>query len=88
MSTKYNFPLRWHQGFRMRVADVPTDFRGPTMPSLAARVARDGIVDAEATGRGAKELSKDIELWKDRGTYAEVLQELKLLWHVLVRFGE
>ncbi|MDC2943638.1 DUF3626 domain-containing protein, partial [Bacillus thuringiensis] len=26
--------------------------------------------------------------WSNRGTYEEVLQELKLLWHVLVRFGE
>ena len=64
------------------------DFRGPTMPSLAARVARDGMVDAEAVGRGVKEVSREPENWRDRGMYAEVLQELKLLWHVLVRFGE
>jgi len=91
MSVKYKFPLRWHHGFRMRAADVPLNFRGPTMPSLAARVARvarDGVVDAEAIGRGVKELSTNPEDWRDRGTYAEVLQELKLLWHVLVRFGE
>jgi hypothetical protein len=88
MSAKYKFPLRWHHGFQMRVADVPLNFRGPTMPSLAARVVRDGMVDAEAIGRGVKELSKDPEDWRDRGTYTEVLQELKLLWHVLVRFGE
>jgi hypothetical protein len=64
------------------------DFRGSTMPSLAARVAKDGIVDAEAIGRGVGDLSRDPGAWKDRGTYAEVLQEFKLLWHVLVRFGE
>jgi hypothetical protein len=88
MSTKYKFPLRWHQGFRMQVVDVPMDFRGSTMSSLAARVARDGFVDAEAIGRGVRELSRDPRAWKERGTYAEVVQELKLLWHVLVRFGE
>lgn len=58
------------------------------MPSLARRVARYGVVDVEAIGRGVRELSKNPEDWRDRGTYAEVLQELKLLWHVLVRFGE
>jgi hypothetical protein len=88
MSTKYEFPLRWHPGFRLRVVEVPMDFRGSTMPSLAARVAKDGIVDAEAIGRGVRDLSRDPGAWKDRGTYAEVLQEFKLLWHVLVRFGE
>ncbi|WP_268794249.1 DUF3626 domain-containing protein [Paenibacillus terrae] len=29
--------------------------------------------------------SKKKYFWSDRGTYKEVLQELKLLWHVLVR---
>jgi hypothetical protein len=88
MAAKYGFPLRWHQGFRMQVADVPKDFRGPTMPSLAARVAKDEVVDAEAIGTGVRELSKDADAWKDRGTHGEVLQELKLLWHVLVRYGK
>lgn len=73
MAAKYKFPSRWHYGFRMRVADVPLDFRGPTMPSLAARVARDGMVDAEVIGRGVKEVSKHPENWRDRGMYAEVL---------------
>jgi hypothetical protein len=58
------------------------------MPSLAARVARNGFIDAEAIGRGLWELSRDPGAWKERGTYAELLQELKLLWHILVRFGE
>jgi Protein of unknown function (DUF3626) len=88
MSAKYRFPLRWHQGFRMQVAAVPMDFRGASMPSLAARVAKVGVVDAKAIGTGVRELSRDAVAWMDRGTHAEVLQELKLLWHVLVRFGE
>ena len=49
----------------MRVADVPLDFRGLTMPSLAVRIAKDGMVDAEAIGRGLKEVSKDPENWRD-----------------------
>jgi Protein of unknown function (DUF3626). len=27
------------------------------------------------------------ELWSDRGDYEEMLQELKYMWHILVRFG-
>ncbi|KAE9364105.1 hypothetical protein N431DRAFT_432193 [Stipitochalara longipes BDJ] len=88
MSIRYNFPLRWHQGFHMQATNVPMDFRGPSMPFLALRVARDGVIDAKAIGTGARELSRDQNAWKERGTHAEVLQELKLLWHVLVRFGE
>lgn len=88
MSKKYDFPLRWHHGFCMHAKDVPLDFRGPTMPSLAARVARDGIVDTAAIGQAVRELAKDPAAWEDRGIHVEVLQELKLLWHVLFRFGE
>jgi hypothetical protein len=87
MSTKYRFPLFWHHGFRLMVADVPLDFRGPTMPSLAKRVAKNGVVDAASIGKGVRDLTNDPDQWKDRGTFKEVLQELKLLWHVMVRYG-
>ena len=88
MSQKYGFALRWRDGPCLRLEEVPTDFRGPTMPSLAARIARDGVVDAEVIGNGVRDLSADAEAWQDRGTYEEVLQEFKLLWHVLVRYGK
>lgn len=88
MSKKYGFHFRWHSGFEMRVEDVPPDFRGPTMPSLARRVAKDGVIDAEAIGRGVRDLIANPDMWADRGALAEVLQELKLLWHVLVRYGK
>jgi hypothetical protein len=87
MSVRYGFPIRWHPGYRLRIEDVPLDFRGPTMPSLAARVTKGGYVDAEAIGSGVQDLVKNPDTWKDRGSYPEVLQELKLLWHVLVRYG-
>ncbi|PMD48000.1 hypothetical protein L207DRAFT_506900 [Hyaloscypha variabilis F] len=88
MSVRYKFPLRWHKGFIMQATNVPRDFRGPSMPSLALRVAREGVVDAKAIGAAVRQLSRAPNAWKEWGTHAEVLQELKLLWHVLVRFGE
>jgi len=84
---RYQIRCAWHAGFALAAADVPDDFRGPTMASLAARIAGGDRVDAAAIGRAAAELKRDPTAWADRGSSAEVLQELKLLWHVVVRFG-
>lgn len=86
MGARFGFPVLFTRGFRLDVASVPLDFRGPTMPSLAKRISA-SVVDAKSIGVAAQSLQRDPERWSDRGTYAEVLQELKLLWHVLVRFG-
>ncbi|MEF3305592.1 DUF3626 domain-containing protein [Paenibacillus sp. GYB003] len=85
---KYSIRLYWHMGFALAADDVPTDFRGPSMPSLAKRIARNGVIDASAIGAAAIDLKRDPDRWSDRGTYKEALQELKLLWHVLVRYGK
>jgi hypothetical protein len=80
--------LHWHCGFAMKVEDVPSDFRGPTMPSLARRISLNGYIDTSTIGLAATDLKRHPHQWKDRGTEADVLQELKLLWHVLVRYGK
>lgn len=85
---KYSIDLHWHSGFIMKVDDVPLNFRGPSMPSLAKRIAQNDTIHAYALGRAVKDLHHHPERWKDRGTFEEVLQELKLLWHVLVRYGQ
>ena len=84
---RYDVDLQWHHGFQLRVEHVPRDFRGPTMPSLAERVARERMLDVSMIGAAVRDLHANPEAWKDRGSVAEVLQELKLLWHVLVRCG-
>jgi Protein of unknown function (DUF3626) len=84
---RYQVELQWHHGFRMRVEDVPRDFRGPTMPSLAERICRERMLDVRMIGVTVRDLYANPDAWKHRGTVAEVLQELKLLWHVLVRCG-
>ena len=85
---KYSVDLYWHCGFRLAVAQVPDDFRGPAMPSLAQQIASEDYIDALAIGRAAKSLKSDPSKWSSRGSYESVLQELKCLWHVLVQFGE
>ena len=80
--------LYWHMGFAMRVEDIPTNFRGPSMSSLAKCIAQDDFIDVSTIGIAALDLKRDPVPWGARGTYEEVLQELKLLWHVLVRYGK
>ena len=76
-----------HCGFSMKSENFPDNFRGPKMPSLATRVASSGIINAKLIGDAAAELASKAEIWSDRGTSEEILQELKLLWHVLVKYG-
>ncbi|MED4214148.1 DUF3626 domain-containing protein, partial [Priestia megaterium] len=85
---KYAIDLYWHIGFVLAVDEVPMDFRGSKMPSLARRIARNHCIDANIIGSAVADLKRNPLSWSDRGTYEEVLQELKLLWHVLVRFGK
>ncbi|WP_443111863.1 DUF3626 domain-containing protein [Alicyclobacillus sp. ALC3] len=88
MCLKYSISLHWHMGFALFVDEVPLDFRGPLMPSLAQRIARNGVVDTFTIGSAAMDLQRNPSTWSDRGAYKDVLQELKLLWHVLVRYGK
>lgn len=85
---KYSIDLFWHMGFSMQAEEVPQNFRGATMPSLATRIERNGYIDASAIGHAVNNLKRNPVLWSDRGNYEEVLQELKYMWHVLVRFGK
>ncbi|SMF86718.1 Protein of unknown function [Paenibacillus uliginis N3/975] len=85
---QYSIQLYWHMGFAMQVDEVPVDFRGPSMPSLAKRISHNGYIDVSMIGSAAMNLKHDPYAWSDRGTDKEVLQELKLLWHVLVRYGK
>ncbi|ANC79364.1 hypothetical protein ABE65_010770 [Fictibacillus phosphorivorans] len=87
LCAKYNVKLYFHRGFQMSVDQVPSDFRGADMPSLAKRIAKNQMIDAHLVGEAVMELRKHPEIWSDRGTNSEVLQELKLLWHILVKYG-
>jgi len=84
---RYEIALFQHGGFALPVDEIPSDFRGPAMPSLAARIATDEAIDVATIGRAVNQLKADPARFSDRGSAGEVLQELKLLWHVLVRYG-
>jgi hypothetical protein len=83
----YDVALHRHPGFLLSCDKVPRDFRGPTMPSLAERVAQSGTIHASAIGAAVTDLRANPGAWVDRGSLGDVLQELKLLWHVLLKYG-
>ena len=87
LSCAFGFPLRWHCGFVLEAGEVPHDFRGPAMPTLARRIAREGMVDAATIGRAEAALNRLPDEWRDWGSRDETLQHLKRLWHVLVHYG-
>lgn len=87
LSKKYQFDLKWHLGFKLPLERIPPDFRGPTMPSLARRITSNGVLLPCDIGTAAASVRRNPLLWSDRGTEKELLQELKLLWHLLSKFG-
>lgn len=86
-AARYSLEVAWHDGSEIKVDGVPDDFRGPTMPGLASRVAReDGIVDAQAIGVAAA-----TERFEEPTTHGDPhespFQQLKYLWHTLLAHG-
>ncbi len=84
----HDIAMYWHGGFVLNVEDVPSDFRGPEMPALARRVAENGLLDVRMIGCAAADLKRTPTNWEKVGSPEHVLQALKLLWHVLVKFGK
>ncbi|WP_299570197.1 DUF3626 domain-containing protein [uncultured Shewanella sp.] len=87
LCSEYDIELLWHQGYQLEVVKVPGDFRGAAMPDLAKVIARDNIITAEVIGRAAQVLSESPVSWSERSKQAQQIQQLKLMWHVLVKFG-
>lgn len=83
--------VEWHAGSALAPDEVDAEFRGAVMVPFAACVcrsyARTGILDAEVLGRAAASVVRNPGGWARWGTREEVLQYVKQLWHVLVRFG-
>jgi hypothetical protein len=89
---RYGLGLSWHVGFELDAFDVPPEFRGPAIPVIAARIAREfgggsPRLHAELIGRAARSVVTDPDDWQDWDTPEETLQRIKQLWHVLVRYG-
>lgn len=69
-------PVEWHPGFVLDADELRRhpDYRGPESVELGLRVADDGRIDPAVVGAAVRS-----------GEYDP--QELKLVWHLLARFG-
>jgi len=69
-------PVEWHPGYRLTVTELRrhADYRGEEYADLGARIAERGVVDPRVIGDAAR-----------TGRYE--LQDLKMVWHTLARFG-
>jgi hypothetical protein len=93
LCAKCRIAHRFHPGFVLPTSAVPDDFRGPRMTPLADLVDRrfaavKGELDAATVGRAAASLHLEPDTWADWAPPDQTFQELKQLWHVLVRFGQ
>lgn len=84
---KYDIALEWHGGLQVNIHQIPSDFRGETVLKLGRRVAEDGHIHTALLGRLAKQLREKPTIWADLGTPDTLLQQIKYLWHILVRYG-
>ena len=85
---QYNIELIWYNGLALGVEDVPNNFRGPEMPALASFISEGKDINAYLIGLAAKDVVLNPDHWKEWGNEKECLQKLKLLWHVLLKFGK
>ncbi|MFF4014538.1 DUF3626 domain-containing protein [Streptomyces sp. NPDC001843] len=69
-------PLEWHPGYRLTVPELRrrADYRGPQYAALGAAIAEDGLLTPRVIGDAAR-------------TGQHLLQDLKMVWHTLARFG-
>ncbi|MFE4538648.1 DUF3626 domain-containing protein [Streptomyces scopuliridis] len=91
LARRSRIAVEWHGGFVLAPEEVNAEFRGPVMVPLAAHVcrayARTGTLDAGVLGHAAASAVREPGAWDGWGTQDEVLQYIKQLWHVLVRYG-
>lgn len=92
-ATSCGFALEWAPARSLDPDALDPAFRTELTPRLArevhARLARPGQpLDAELVGRAAQEVVRSRgEGWQAYGDVGQTLQEVKYLWHHLVRFG-
>jgi hypothetical protein len=87
VSDRYDVELEWHPGSELPVDQIPTDFRGPTMPEVGTRAARaDGVVDARSIGVVARDTPLP-EMRISGDPPESDAQQLKYLWHTLLALG-
>jgi len=91
IAERYHLKLHWHAGSALDLCDVPDDFRGPKMPDIARSIVPKGDrLTAALIGNAARAIEAtlaDHRLCRELGSPGNAQQQLKLLWHCLLRYG-
>lgn len=81
---KCEIELIWNKGFQLAAIDVPHHFRGKEMPKIAEQIAINQSISAYAL---AKAEQRYYQAKTDSPMLQNQLQQLKYLWHTLVKYG-
>ena len=88
LAQKHQIPIIWISELFIRARDVPRDFRGPKMIELTEKIAINGRINPAVLEEAYRNAKEDREYWNDWESYDNFQQQLKLMWHILVRFGQ
>lgn len=81
---KCEIELIWNKGRQLSIDAVPDYFRGNTMPLLARQIAVDQTVNAYTLAKAEQQYQQALQ---DHKLFEQQLQQLKYLWHTLVKYG-
>ncbi|OJJ22800.1 hypothetical protein BKI52_00160 [marine bacterium AO1-C] len=81
---KCEIELIWNKGFQLALVDVPDHFRGKEMPQVAKEIAINQSINAYVL---AKAEQRYYQAKTDVALLQHQLQQLKYLWHTLVKYG-
>jgi hypothetical protein len=89
LQDRFGIAVEWHAGFALPAHEVPPHFRGPAVATLAGLVKErfGDPIDAARIGAAAASVVQDPGDWRSWAEPEVCLQQLKQLWHVLVRYG-
>jgi hypothetical protein len=80
---KYEIKLQMHRGFSLDPKEVREDFRGPFIASLA----KDHLFFDLLTAYNIGQAEIQIDQLQSKFPEQDMKQQLKYLWHSLVKFG-
>ncbi|MEM9922064.1 MAG: DUF3626 domain-containing protein [Bacteroidota bacterium] len=85
LCTSNSIELLWNEGRALAVEAIPKNFRGPGMPAIGREIAVDHKIDASILGLAEKRYREEI---RDEAARIDKNQQLKYLWHILVKYGQ
>lgn len=87
LGKKNSLKHSWYPGFQIKIEDIPDNFRGPFSSEFAKIISTSGYLNSISLADFEKNYFDNEAYWKQEYPDKNLLQELKYLWHILVKFG-